>query len=199
MNEPMSDALFGVDGTESPEVLPDPSGRAGWRDAAALPPFVLPDLPDASAMREAIAAALGADPTRPVDHDVDASAQPPAAQVNATQPHSTQAGGAPAGGPSSHRMIAPSVTTTATLAGPPPRRIGRLPRYRPPLAAASRTPVPQVDFGRRTTRRGPALPLRTRSNGGAGIALVIGLIIFGLLVYFIIAEIVQSIARILPW
>jgi hypothetical protein len=68
-----------------------------------------------------------------------------------------------------------------------------------PLAAASREPVPQVNFGRRTHRRAPALPLRTRSNGGAGIALTVGLVVFGLLVYFIIAGIVESVARLLPW
>ncbi|MDQ4104178.1 MAG: hypothetical protein M3186_10875 [Actinomycetota bacterium] len=199
MNEPMSDALFGIDGTESPEVLPDPSARAGWRDAPDLPPLVLPALPDASVIREAIAAALGEDPTRPVDLDLDASAQPHAAQVKAAQPNpTTQVGGLPPGGSPSHRTVAPSVTTTVASPGPLPRRTVRLPRYRTPLAAASREPVPQIEFGRRATRRGPALPLRTRSNGGAGIALVMGLIIAGLLVYFIIAEIVESVTRLLP-
>ncbi|MGH3587016.1 MAG: hypothetical protein ACRDQ0_11900, partial [Pseudonocardia sp.] len=57
-----SDALFGVDGTQMPEPLPDPLAgpwRGSWRDTDQLPPFVLPPLPDASAIREAIVAALG--------------------------------------------------------------------------------------------------------------------------------------------
>ena len=137
VNEPMSDALFGIDGTESPEVLPDPSARAGWRDAPDLPPLVLPALPDASVIREAIAAALGEDPTRPVDPDLDASAQPHAAQVNAAQPNPTQVGGLPPAGPPSHRTVAPSVTTTVASPGPLPRRTVRPPRYRTSLAASS--------------------------------------------------------------
>ncbi len=235
----MPDALFGNDGTELPEVLPDPSGRGDWRDSPVTPPLVLPVLPDMSMMREAIAAALADDPPRPVDQELDAAAQPSPAQPSPAQADAAQPGAAqpaaaqpstgqpdaahpadaqpraaqtqvappppassapqaaPPGGAPGHRPAAP-VTTTVTAPGPLLRRTGRL-RHRTPLAAASREAVPQAHFDHRIHRRGHALPLRTRSNGGAGIALTVGLVVFGLLVYFIITGIVESIARLLPW
>lgn len=77
MSEHSPDALFGgLDGTESPAPLPDPSGRDGWRDAPELPPFTLPPLPNSRLMREAIAAALGEDPTGLVDQDPGAAPAP---------------------------------------------------------------------------------------------------------------------------
>ena len=75
----MSDALFGFDGTESPQLRSDPSGRGGWRDSPELPPLMLPDIPNLHVTREEIAAALGEDLPGPVGHDPGAvPAQQPA-------------------------------------------------------------------------------------------------------------------------
>ena len=223
----MSDALFGADGTELPALRSDPSGRSGWRDVPELPPLALPVIPDLDLTREAIAAALGEDPTGPVDQDPAAApAQQPAAPSNVVPPSvpqenvfptnvtptnvplvnappvnvtaslptssAPQAGGPPAAGAPGHRprqAILTPVTPTQ-----PPRRPSGL-RYRPPLAVGSRTPVQLVGLRRRDGRQGPGLPLQTRSNGGAGVFFLIALIIFGVLVYAIIAGIVESILR----
>ncbi len=87
----MSDALFGFDGTESPQLRSDPSGRGGWRDAPELPPLMLPAIPNLSVTREEIAAALGEDPTGLAGHDPGAMpAQQPAAPTgvpHASAPH----------------------------------------------------------------------------------------------------------------
>jgi hypothetical protein len=204
----MSDALFGVDGTELPELRSDPSGRSAWRDAPGLPPLTLPAIPDLHVTREAIAAALGEDPTGPVDQDPGAApVQQPAAppsvpqanvpQANVTAPLPTssapQAGGPPPAGALGHRprLIVPAPVPPAA----PPRRPSGL-RYRPPLAVGSRTPVQLGGLRRRRIgRQGPGLPLQTRSDGGAGIFFLIALIIFGILAYSIIAGIVESILR----
>jgi hypothetical protein len=209
----MSDALFGVDGTELPEPLPDPSGRG----VSGLPPLTLPALPNSRMTWEEIAAALGEDPTRPVNHDPGAApAAPPGVTQTDTPPvpvpsvpvppltvppvaptaplpaHSApQAGGAPAATAPAHpsRPVAPM---TVPSAQPTPGL-----RYRPPLAVGSRMPR-QFDLRRRVGRRGPGLPPSTRSNGGATLFFLVAFILCGVLTYGIIAGIVESLARLIP-
>ncbi|MGH3900449.1 MAG: hypothetical protein ACRDTA_19830 [Pseudonocardiaceae bacterium] len=68
MSEPTSDALFGADGTQAPEPLPDPSsGRGSWRDAPALPPIPLLPVLDDSALRAAVAAMFDDDGGAPAE------------------------------------------------------------------------------------------------------------------------------------
>jgi hypothetical protein len=207
----MSDALFGVDGTELPKLEPDRAGRGGWRDAPPLPPFTLPPAPDTSVLREAVAAALGEDPTESVDQDPGAApvperVAPPSVTPTQSSVSPTQSTASPPteSAPQPGRAAAPGHRTTQLVvpapvgpAPPPPRKVAGL-GYRPPLAAAARTPVRLADLRRRVGRRGPSVPLQTRSNGGAGALLVIALIIFGVLVYNIIAGIVEAITRLLP-
>jgi hypothetical protein len=188
----MSDALFGFDGTESPQLRSDPSGRGGWRDAPELPPLTLPAIPNLHVTREEIAAALGDDPTGLGGHDPGAMpAQQPDAPTgvpHASAPHANvpppdipqahvpqvdvtapppapsapQLGGPSAAGASGYRRLV--VPTPVPLAQPsPPRRLSGL-RYRPPLAVGSRTPVQLGDLRRRIGRQVPGLPLRTRSS-----------------------------------
>ncbi len=189
----MSDALFGADGTESPELLPDPSGRGRWRDVAELPPLELPAVPDASAMREAIVAALGEDPNGPVNQDPAAAPAPqPAAQPNA--PHQD----APQPNTTQQDASQPNVAQQDASRPPTPPRPGG-PNYRPPLATTSYTPTRPIDVRRRGGRQGGrGLPGHSRSSGGAGVVYIVGFIIIGILVFSIIAGIVQSISRLLP-
>lgn len=82
MSEPTSDALFGDDGTWSPEPLADPStgpGGGSWR-VPELPPMWLPPFLDDSALRERIAAALGDDPGGPAEAVEKVPAAAPAPQ-----------------------------------------------------------------------------------------------------------------------
>jgi hypothetical protein len=209
----MSDALFGVDGTELPEPLPDPSGRGG----SGWPPLTLPALPNSRMTWEEIAAALGEDPTRPVNHDPGAAlAAPPGITPTDTFPapapsvpvppltvpsvaptaplpaHSApQAGGAPAATAPARpsRSVAP---TTVAPAQPTPDL-----RYRPPLAVGSRMPR-QLDLRRRVGRRGPGLSPNPRSNGGATLFFLVAFIVCGVLTYGVIAGIVESLARLVP-
>ncbi|MGH8572683.1 MAG: hypothetical protein ACREX8_08920 [Gammaproteobacteria bacterium] len=129
MSEPTSDALFGVDGTQAPETLADPSawpGRGSWQAVPELPPMWMPPALDDTALREAIAAALGDDagaPAEAVEQEAAAvpapqaepqpTGQPKAPDVNvpdvnvadvnvadvnvAAPPHSTASAGAPTG------------------------------------------------------------------------------------------------------
>ncbi|MGH3784615.1 MAG: hypothetical protein ACRDRO_29370 [Pseudonocardiaceae bacterium] len=223
MSEHSPDALFGgSDGTESPQPLPDPSGRDGWRDAPELPPFTLPPLPNTRLMRDAIAAALGEDPTGPVDQDPGAVPAPkPAAPFNVALPTVVQPAvvqpnvapsnlttplprpapqmGGPAGAPG--RGTRPIVPAPVPSAAPPPRVPGGLrSRYRPPLAAGSRKPVHLGDLRRRVSLQRPnlPLPLQTHSNGGAGVFFVISLILFVVLAYGVVTGIVEAITRLLP-
>lgn len=218
VSEQLPDALFGgFDGTELPEPLPDPLGRAGWRDE--LPPFTLPAFPNTRLMREAIAAALGEDPTGPVDQDPGAlPAQQPAAPPNVAPPSVAQATTAQPNVPLTHvtaplprpasqaagprpgqpgQRVRPVVPVPAPSSAPPPRRSSGL-RYRPPLAAGSRIPVQLGDLRRRVGRPRPGLPVRTRSNGGAGAFFVITVILFALLAYGVISGIAEAIARLIP-
>ncbi|MGA9309441.1 MAG: hypothetical protein WBV74_03615 [Pseudonocardiaceae bacterium] len=227
MSEHSPDALSGsFDGTESPAPLPDPSGRDGWRDAPDLPPFTLPPLPNTRLMREAVAAALGEDPTRLVDKDPGAAPAPqpvgqPTVPPTVAQPTVAPRTGAPpsiapanltaplprpapqmgvprsAGGPG--RSPRPVVPVPVPTAAPPPRRPGGLrSRYRPPLAAGSRTPVQLGDLRRRIDRSRPSLPIQTHSNGGAGLFFAISFVLFVVLAYGVVSGIVEAIARLLP-
>ncbi len=212
MSEPTSDALFGADGTQPP----DPStglGRGSRWDAPELPPMSLPPLPELSAMREAIAAALSDDPTGPVDQDPAAApttpAEPgessaaqsggsPGAQLPAEPaPHATGLPPASAGArsslPSSHQPLAPPLFSAI----PSPRRAAGL-RYRPPMAAAFRKPVPPVDLHRRVGRdRRPDVPRQNPANMALGVGLLIASIITVVLLYTIITGILESISRLL--
>ncbi len=210
-----SDALFGVDGTQMPELLPDPlagPGRSAWRDTAQLPPFVLPPLPDASMIREAIAAALSDDPAEPVDQD-DAAA--PASQAagqpnapNAVAPAEASSAGAPAEAPAgpksseppppdagnrpaSHQsaVVAPIPPTPSSPQRPPRQR------NRSPMPAEPREPMPPADLHRRIRRERASLSLRTRSDGGATAVLIALLILMAFLLYYIITGFLQSISN----
>jgi len=219
----MPDALFGVDGTEMPNLRSDPSGRGGWRDAPELPPLTLPGAPDANALREAIAAAFREELTVTTDQD---NAAPPAdqhnvtqhnvTQHNVTQPHvapadtqqhpvtaplptppaSPTAGLPTATSASGHRASQPLVPVPIQPVKSLPRGLGGR-NYRPPLAAAARVPVRLIDLRRRVGPQGSGTRRQSRS-GGAGVVLVIGLIVFAVLLYNIIAGIVEAIVRLIP-
>ncbi len=237
MSEPTSDALFGDDGTWSPKPLPDPQtglGRGTSRDAPELPPISLPPIPDASALREAIAAALGDDvgaPPGAVEQDPTAvpdvnapdvlkadvpKADVPKADVpmtnvaappHAAPPHAAAPAGAPAGAPTGRPAPAkagdrssPHQPLVSALIPPAPSRPRRPvgPRYRPPMAGASRESGPGADLRRRIRRERVDLPLRSRSDGGATAFFLAVLIIIALLVYYIIISFLDSISRFLP-
>lgn len=135
VSEPMSDALFGFDGTESPQLRSDPSGRGGWRDAPELPPLTLPAIPNLHVTREEIAAALGDDPTGLAGHDPGAMpAQQPAAptgvshasapptnvpHTNIPQPHVLQANVSQAHVPQVDVTAPPLALSAPQLGGPP--------------------------------------------------------------------------------
>lgn len=222
----LSDALFGVDGTELPEPLSDSSGRG----VSGLQPLTLPALPDSRMTREEIAAALGEDPTRPVNQDPDAApaqrgtASPSATQTD-TPPVSASSIGAPpvpvppitvppvaptaplpthsapqAGGPPTATAPGNPSRPLAPMMAPPVQPTPGL-RYRPPLAFGSRMPR-QLDLrrraGRRTGRRGPGVPAHPRTNGGATLFFLVAVILSGALTYGIIAGIVESLSRLVP-
>jgi hypothetical protein len=124
MSEPMTDALFGVDGTESPPVRSDPSGRAGWRDISVLPPLTLPPIPSPHVTREMVAAALGDDPTAPVGQEPDAApAQQPATPPSGSDGNTPRAS-APQNSASQNSAprenAAPPTTPLATIIAPLP-------------------------------------------------------------------------------
>jgi hypothetical protein len=218
VTEPTSDALFGFDGTQLPRSLPDPSGRDGWQDAPELPPITLPAFPDSSVLREAIAAALGDDPTKPVDQDLPAAPLTPAAtppdvpQADTPRGHITaplpvqsvppgqfarSPGGPPrASGPSQHPP--PIVPAPIQPAEPPQRQRGGL-GYRPALAAVARTPVQLGELRRRRIgRQTLRLPRQSRSDGGASAFFAIASILFVVLTISIVVGIVQALSRLLP-
>jgi hypothetical protein len=203
----MPDALFGVDGTELPQLRADPSGSGGGR-APELPPLTLPAIPGFGATREEIAAAYGEGRILLADQHRDpSSAQQPAAAPSAAAPkapstHVTApllAQAAPQlGGPSAavapdrSRSRVPAPVPPGKLAPPTPRNLF----FRPLRAVGSRTPVLLSDLRRRVSgRQGAGLPLQLGSGGGAGAFFFIALIIFLVLVYGIIAGIVESIIK----
>jgi hypothetical protein len=226
MSEPLSDALFGVDGTELPEPLSEPSGRG----VSGLPPLSLPVLPGARMTREEVAAVLGEDPTRPADQDPDAASEAGPAQQGAAPPSATHSevppvSASPVGASSVPvpPVTTPPVAVTAPLptpSAPPPmagapghssRPVAPMMaplvqptpgkrsglRYRPPLAVGSRMSGP-LDLRRRVGRRGAGLPPNPRSNGGATLFFLVAFVIAGILTYEIIAGVVESLSRLVP-
>ena len=229
MSEPVppSDALSGLDGTQLPDplpTLPDPLAgpeQATWQAAPEWQPLELPPLPDASAIREAIAAALGDDfgdtghTGETVDQDppVAAAAQAasqateqptaPRANVGVPPPSATSAGEpagpstagpSPTGGEGHSSPRQPQVAAPIPAIPSQPRRIGARLRNRPPAAAAARAPVPPADLRRRIRQERVGLPLQTRSDGGATAFFLIALIIVVLLLYFIITGFMAAIS-----
>lgn len=204
----MSDALFGVDGTELPQLWSDSSERDGSRSAPELPPFRLPAIPGLGATREEVAAAPSAPrPDAPPAHALSAhvraanalaanavSAHVPSANVTASLlVHAAPQLGGPSAAvaPDHSRSRVPAPVPPGKLA-PPTRRRSFL---RSPLAAGSRTPALLSDLRRRVGRQGAGVPLRLGSSGGAGAFFFIAVIIFLILAYGIIAGIVESIIR----
>ncbi len=135
MSEPTSDALSGVDGTQAPEPLADPStgpGHGSWRDVPELPLIWLPPAMDDTALRKAIAAALGDDPgaaAETVDHDPAATPAPQAAPHATRQPRVPDVKVPDAHTPDAHTpdVNVPNVNVavpphTATSAGAPTGR-----------------------------------------------------------------------------
>lgn len=217
MSESTSDALFGVDGTQAPEPLPDPPtglGSGTWRGAPELPPMYLSPVLDDNALREAIAAALSDDPTGPVDSDRAAPAPPagpggppapqpggspappfdPAPQVPGLPVPGLPVPGPPASADSrSSPLIPPLFPSTQSR---PRRSIGL--RYRPPMAAAFRRPVPPADLRRRVGRDGPGVPRSSPANLALGAGLFVAFIIVVVLVYSIVTGFLESISRLVP-
>jgi hypothetical protein len=164
---PPSDALSGLDGTQLPDplpTLPDPLARpepGTWQAAPEFPPFVLPPLPDASAIREAIAAALGVDfgatgDTRgAADQHSDAASAPQATE----QPNAPQAnvGVPPPAAPSAGEPVVPPAAAPAPA----------------PTAAPTAAPSRTGGEGRSTPRQPqvaapiPATPAQPRRTGGS--------------------------------
>lgn len=173
MSEPMppSDALSGLDGTQLPDplpTLPDPLARpeqGTWQVAPEFPPFVLPPLPDASAIREAIAAILGDDfgatgDTRgAADQDSDAAPAPQAPPQATEQPNAPQA----------NVGVPPPAATSAGEPAAPPAGAPAAPPAGAPAAAPSRT----GGEGRSSPRQPqvaapmPATPSQPRRTGGS--------------------------------
>jgi hypothetical protein len=48
------------------------------------------------------------------------------------------------------------------------------------------------------TYRNTSTALRDRSNGGAGVAILVAAVVFGVLLYYIVTGIVDSLAQLLP-
>ncbi|MGH3800105.1 MAG: hypothetical protein ACRDTD_08255, partial [Pseudonocardiaceae bacterium] len=120
----------------------------------------------------------------------------------AAPPHSTTSAGAPTGGPAATETgdrsppRQPPVSALILDAPSQPRRPGGL-RYRPPMAGASRAFMPQADLRHRTRREHVGLPLLPGSDGGAAAFFLVMLIIIGLLVYYIVTGLLDSISRLL--
>lgn len=161
---PPSDALSGLDGTQLPDplpTLPDPLAwpeQSTWQAAPEFPPFVLPPLPDASAIWEAIAAALGDDfgatgDTRgAADQDPDAAPAP----EPQPQPQPTEQPDAP----------------QANVGVPPPAATSAGEPAAPPAGAPAAAPSRTGGEGRSSPRQPqvtapmPATPSQPRRTGG---------------------------------
>ena len=218
MSESTSDALFGVDGTQAPDPLPDPPtglGRGTWRGAPELPPIHLPPIPDESTLRAAIFAALGGeDSAEPVDPDRAAAPEPPAEPAEPDGPPAPQPGDLPAptvgptsqgvglqvpGQPHASTGVSSSPLVPPLFPSAPSR--SRRPagqRYRPPMAAAFRRPMPPADLRRRAGRERPGGSRQTPANLALGGGLFVALIIVVALVYNIITGFLESISRLVP-
>lgn len=128
------------------------------------------------------------------------SAQPAAPQPPDTAPQPAARAGESAP-PTGEPVRRPRLTDrTSGPSGQPPLRSRVAPRYRPPLAAGSRT-SPRLAGRRQVLRRGPSLPIRTRrvwSDGGAGAFFIIATVIVVVLAYNIIMGFVEAISRLIP-
>lgn len=210
MTEPMSDALFGVDGTELPRLSRDPTGRGSWGDGSVVPPpMPLPAIPNLNMTREAIAAALGEDPGGPGYHEraAAAAASPPVAAGSAAT--GSSATGSSATGSSATQAAATAPPASGVASRQPasattmPVSLPQAPQRGPSFIRSAPTiSLPRVRL--RTSRRGAApftrgLPTQTRSNGGAGVFFTISVIVFAVLLYFIVSGIVESFARLIPF
>lgn len=202
MSESTSDALFGVDGTQAPEPLPDPPtglGRGTWRGAPELPSIYLSPVMDDTALREAIATALSDDPPEPVDQDRAAPApQPGGSPARSAEPAPQVPGQVPGQPPASadsrsSPLVPPLFPSTQSR---PRRSIGL--RYRPPMAAAFRGPVPPADLSRRVGRDRPGVPRSSPGNLALGAGLFVAFIIVVVLVYSIVTGFMESISRLVP-
>lgn len=201
-SEPTSEAFFGADGTQSPALW------SGWgRDAPELLPFALPPLPDFGLTPEAIAAALGEDPTGPVDQDPAAARTPPGGSP-APQPGGSPAPRAEPAPPATGQAPASAATGSSSRSSPlaPPlfpsttsrsRRTARL-RRRQPVAAGSGAPVLAADLHQRVGRDRPGVPRSSSANLALGAILFVSLIIVAVLMYYIITGILESMSRLFP-
>lgn len=164
---PPSDALSGLDGTQLPDplpTLPDPLARpeqGTWQTAPEFPPFVLPPLPDASAIREAIAAALGVDFDAPGDTRGAADQDPDAAPAPQAPPQATERPNAP----QANVGVPPPAATSAGEPAAPPAALPPA----APAAAPSRTGGEDRSSPRQpqVTAPMPATPSQPRRTGGS--------------------------------
>lgn len=193
MTEPVStsSALFGPDGTQLPDpppVLPDPliapftgTQRSNWQDTPSSVP--LPAVPDADALGEAMAAVFT---VGLVANDEPANPAPPAR----AEPVAPAAGPPPAGGfPTQRPPLGP-------MRRPPPSGpIGARPPYLP-TAAPPRVfpPVRPGGVSRGADRDLSARQSPGRWSSSAQTGCIIALIVFGLVVFNIIAGIIGSLS-----
>lgn len=194
MTEPMSDALFGVDGTELPRLYRDPTGRDSWSDVSVPPPVPLPAIPELNMTREAIAAALGDDPGGPGAKERPAAAGSPPAAAAPTSSQTTVTAPSPAASAPS-RQGPPAVSISPAQS---PQRGPGGPGYVRSLSTKSLPRVTLRSSRRRAGHPGRGLPTQIRSNGGAGAFFVVMVIVFAVLLYFIVSGIVESFARLIP-
>jgi hypothetical protein len=218
-----SDALFGPDGTQLPEpqpVLPDPlvgPGTAGTTDlygpaTPQLPPtrpVPLPSGLDPAAMREAIRAALGDEPTmrQPPQPTQQAPVQQAHSQQGQPQPgqpqHRPQPGQQQAHPQQAQPQQAQPVEPPLDSLRTPPSGIPVPPGYRqlPPAAARGAGPPPQrpgvpLPVQRRAAMqraREPAHVTDRRSpSGGGWIGCVVLLIFIAIVVYNLISALVDA-------
>ena len=189
----MSDALFGVDGTELPSLSRDPTGRGSWGDVSVPPPVPLPPIPELNMTREAIAAALGEDPGESGGQEQAAPAGGEAAAAAPSAVHATvelpTSGASPQPRPVTTALVSPVQSSQRAPGGP---------GYLRHISARSGPRVQLRSPGRRFARPIRSFSTQTRSNGGAGVFFIIMMIVFAVLLYFIIAGIIESFARLIP-
>lgn len=198
MTEPMSDALFGVDGTELPGLWRDQTGRGSWGDDSVPPPAPLPAIPDLNMTRERILAALGDDPGGPGPQEQAAAAgSPVAAAPSASQaPATAPAVATPPPDSAPSRQGPPAAITVSPAQSPQRGPDG--PGYLRSMSTRSLPRVKLRSARRRARHPGRGVPTQTRSDGGAGAFFIIMVIVFAVLLYFIVSGIVESFARLIP-
>ncbi|MGH3791035.1 MAG: hypothetical protein ACRDRU_08475 [Pseudonocardiaceae bacterium] len=195
MSQILPDALFGVDGTE----LPDLSGRDDWRDVPQLPPLMLPAAPDTT-LQEAAVAAFAKSLTELVDQDPGMA---PADRHTVPKPTITPVEATPQDLPQQPTVTAP----LPAVQGPPAPKVAGGPGQRSsrPTAAVPIPPTPPRGPGRLVNLRGRVGPqdfgLRWQSqsrDGGASVVFVISLLVIVALLYAIITNIVDAVLRLIP-